>query len=306
MATIIGIKTKREFRGLTRWGRIFRNLGMILPVIVFVVLIFTAIFADLGWIGLPDVGLAPYPYDETSLPDRRMPPAWVEGGSTKHLLGTDTLGRDILSRAIYGARVSLSVSLLAIAITASVGTVLGIISGYAGGRTDAFIMRITDIAMSFPPLLLAILIAVSLGPGFFTVIFALSVLGWAGYARIIRGETLRLRNSDFVAQAQIIGTPSWRIMLRHIFPNILNVLLIGITLAVGAMILAEAMMSYLGIGIPPPMPSWGSMVADGRNDLDRAWWISTFPGILIGLVVLSGNFLGDWIRDKTDPRLRQL
>jgi len=297
MATIIGIKPKREFRGVTRWGRVFRNLGMILPVIVFVLLIFTAIFANV---------LAPYPYDETSLPDRRMPPAWVEGGSTKHLLGTDTLGRDILSRAIYGARVSLSVSLLAIAITASVGTVLGIISGYVGGRTDAFIMRLTDIAMSFPPLLLAILIAVSLGPGFFTVIFALSVLGWAGYARIIRGETLRLRHSDFVAQAQVIGTSPARIMLRHIFPNILNVLLIGVTLAVGAMILAEAAMSYLGIGIPPPMPSWGSMVADGRNDLDRAWWISTFPGILIGLVVLSGNFLGDWIRDKTDPRLRQL
>ena len=297
MTTFIGIGPRHEFRGLTRWGRIFRNLGMILPVIIFVVLIFTAIFANF---------LAPYPYDETSLPERRLPPAWAEGGSTKHLLGTDTLGRDILSRAIYGARVSLSVSLLAIAITSSVGTVLGIISGYVGGRLDAFIMRITDIAMSFPPLLLAILIAVSMGPGFFTVIFALSALGWAGYARIIRGETLRLRNSDFVAQAQIIGTPSWRIMLRHIFPNILNVLLIGITLAVGAMILAEAAMSYLGIGIPPPMPSWGSMVADGRNDLDRAWWISTFPGILIGLVVLSGNFLGDWIRDKTDPRLRQL
>jgi len=297
MATFIGIRPRREFRGLTRWGRILSNLGMILPVIVFTVLIFTAIFAPI---------LAPYPYDETSLTERRMPPAWVEGGSTKHFLGTDTLGRDILSRAIYGARVSLSVSLLAIAITASVGTVLGIISGYAGGRTDAFIMRITDIAMSFPPLLLAILIAVSMGPGYFTVIFALSVLGWAGYARIIRGETLRLRNSDFVAQAQVIGTPPWRIMTRHIFPNILNILIIGMTLAVGAMILAEAAMSYLGIGIPPPMPSWGSMVADGRNDLDRAWWISTFPGILIGLVVLSGNFLGDWIRDKTDPRLRQL
>lgn len=297
MVTFIGIGQKREYRGLTRWGRVIKNLGMILPVAVFVILIVTAIFADF---------LAPYPYDETSLPDRRLPPAWVEGGSTKHLLGTDTLGRDILSRAIYGARVSLSVSLLAIAITASVGTVLGIISGYVGGRTDAFIMRLTDIAMSFPPLLLAILIAVSMGPGFFTVIFALSVLGWAGYARIIRGETLRLRNSDFVAQAQIIGTPPWRIMIRHIFPNILNVLLIGVTLAVGAMILTEAAMSYLGIGIPPPMPSWGSMVSDGRNDLDRAWWISTFPGILIGLVVLSGNFLGDWIRDKTDPRLRQL
>jgi peptide/nickel transport system permease protein len=297
MVANIGLKPKSEFRGLTRWGRIFRNLGMILPVAIFAILIFTAIFANF---------LAPYSYKETSLTERRIPPAWVEGGSMKHFLGTDTLGRDILSRAIYGARVSLSVSLLAIAITASIGTVLGIISGYLGGRTDAFIMRITDIAMAFPPLLLAILIAVSLGPGYFTVIFALSILGWAGYARIIRGEALRIRNSDFVAQAQVIGTPPWKIMLRHIFPNILNILIIGITLSVGTMILTEAAMSYLGIGIPPPMPSWGSMVSDGRNDLDRAWWISTFPGILIGLVVLSGNFLGDWIRDKTDPRLRQL
>lgn len=282
---------------MTRWGRISRDLVMILPVTVLALLIFTAIFADV---------LAPYPYDKISLPERRMPPAWCEGGSTKHLLGTDTLGRDILSRAIYGARVSLSVSLLAIAITAIVGTALGIFSGYMGGRTDAFIMRVVDVALSFPALLLAILLAVSLGPGFFTVIFALSALGWAGYARIIRGEALRISTSDFVAQAQVIGVSPWRIMLRHIFPNILNILIVGITLSVGAMILAESAMSYLGIGIPPPVPSWGSMVADGRNSLDSAWWISTFPGILIGMVVMSGNFLGDWLRDRLDPRLRQL
>jgi peptide/nickel transport system permease protein len=297
MVTSVKVKPQKQYRGLTTWGWIVKNLGMILPVAVFAVLIFTAIFADI---------LAPYPYDETSLPERRVPPAWMEGGSTKHLLGTDILGRDILSRAIYGARISLAVSLVAIAITAAIGTALGIISGYVGGRTDNFIMRVVDVALSFPPLLLAILLAVSLGPGFFTVVFALSVLGWAGYARIIRGEALRIRNSDFVAQAQIIGVSPGRIMFRHIFPNILNVLIIGITLNVGTYILAESMMSYLGIGIPPPMPSWGSMVADGRNDLDRAWWISTFPGIAIALVVMSGNFLGDWLRDKLDPKLRQL
>jgi peptide/nickel transport system permease protein len=297
MVANIEIKSKHQYRGMTRWGRIFRNLGMILPAAIFALMIFTAIFANF---------LAPFPYDETSLTERRQPPAWVEGGSTKHFLGTDTLGRDILSRAIYGARVSLSVSLLAVAITAVIGTVLGIIAGYLGGRIDAFIMRVTDIAMAFPGLLLAILIAVSLGPGFFTVIFALSILGWSGYARIIRGEALRIRNSDFVAQAQVTGVSPWRIMLRHIFPNILNVLIIGVTLSVGTMILAESAMSYLGIGIPPPMPSWGSMVSDGRNELDRAWWISTFAGMAIGLVVLSGNFLGDWIRDKMDPKLRRL
>ena len=297
MTTKVNVSTKHQYRGLTRWGRISRNFALIFPVAIFAIMIFTAIFANL---------LAPYPYQENSLTERRVPPAWVEKGSTKHFLGTDTLGRDVLSRAIYGARISLSVSLLAILITAGVGTVLGIMAGYLGGRVDAFIMRITDIAMSFPNLLLAIIIAVSLGPGFFTVIFALSILGWAGYARIIRGESLRLKNSDFVLQALISGASPRRIMVRHIFPNIVNVLIIGVTLSVGAMILAESAMSYLGIGIPPPTPSWGSMVADGRNDLDRAWWIATFPGILIGLVVLSGNFLGDWLRDKLDPRLRQL
>ena len=287
----------KKRRGSRWWGRILRNTGAIIPIIIFALMFFTAAFANF---------LAPYPYDETNLPERRMPPAFIEGGSMKHILGTDTLGRDVLSRAIWGARISLSVSLLAIAITAVIGTVLGIIAGYMGGRIDAFIMRITDIAMAFPMLLLAILLAVSLGPGFFTVIFALSVLGWSGYARIIRGETLRIRSSDYVLQAQVIGASAWRIMFRHIFPNIMNILIIGITLSVGTMILAESGMSYLGVGIPPPMPSWGSMVSDGRNDLDLAWWISTFPGILIGLVVLSGNFLGDWLRDKMDPRLRQL
>jgi peptide/nickel transport system permease protein len=284
-------------KGMSRFGRIIRNLGMILPMAIFALLIITAIFAP--W-------LAPFDYKKTSLPERRVPPAWVEGGSMKHILGTDTLGRDVLSRVIYGARVSLSVSLLAIAITAIIGTFLGIAAGYLGGRWDAFIMRVCDIAMSFPGLLMAMLLAVSLGPGFFTVVFALSVLGWAGYARILRGEAMRVRNSEFVAQAQIAGASGMRIMFRHIFPNVLNTLMVGITLSVGSMILAESAMSYLGIGIPAPMPSWGSMVSDGKDYMTTAWWISTFPGILIGLVVLSGNFLGDWLRDKLDPRLRQI
>jgi peptide/nickel transport system permease protein len=167
-------------------------------------------------------------------------------------------------------------------------------------------MRITDIALSFPGLLLAMLLAVSMGPGFLTVVMALSILGCAGYTRLVRGESLRVRNSDFVAQAKIAGASPLRIMFVHIFPNVVNPLIIIMTMAVGMMILAESGMSYLGIGIPPPMPSWGSMVADGRNYLDTAWWISLFPGICIGLVVLSGNFLGDWLRDKMDPRLRQL
>jgi peptide/nickel transport system permease protein len=256
--------------------------------------------------GLPNVGIAPHDPNKQVVKDRYLPPAFVEGGKNDYILGTDKLGRDILSRVIHGARVSLSVSLIAIFITASIGTVLGILAGYIGGRFEGFTMRIVDMALSFPGLLLAMLLAVAIGPGFWTVVIALSILGWAGYARMIRGEALRIGQSDFVAQARVSGASPLRIMLKHIFPNIINSLIIIMTLQVGMMILAEAALSYLGLGITAPTPSWGSMVSDGRAELDRAWWISTFPGICIGLVVMSGNFLGDWLRDKMDPRLRQL
>jgi peptide/nickel transport system permease protein len=196
--------------------------------------------------------------------------------------------------------------MLVIAITASIGTALGIVAGYLGGHLESVLMRITDVSMAFPGLLLAMLLSVGIGPGFWTVILALSILGWAVYARMVRGETLKVRELDFVLQARIIGASPLRIMVKHIFPNIINSLIVVMTLAVGLMILAEATLSYLGIGIPAPTPSWGSMVADGRNDLSMAWWISTIPGIAIGLVVLSCNFLGDWLRDKLDPRLRRL
>jgi peptide/nickel transport system permease protein len=294
---IVGLASKKKYTGRSRWSRIVGSLTFYVPVIIMSILVIIAIFAPL---------LAPYDPVKTDMLHRRVPPAFMEGGSTAHLLGTDQLGRDILSRLIYGGRVSLSVSLLVIFITAAVGTILGIASGYLGGRIDGFLMRLTDIAMSFPPLLIAMLLAVGLGPGYLTVVFALSVLGWAAYSRMIRGEAMRLAGSDFVAQARVNGASDLRIMFKHVFPNVINSLVILMTLAVGLMILAESTLSYLGIGIPAPTPSWGSMVADGRNDLDRAWWISTFPGIAIGLVVMSGNFFGDWLRDKLDPRLRQL
>ena len=291
---------------LSRQARILRKLTFIVPVTILSLIVLIAIFADLAWLGLPDVRLAPYDPVKMSLPDRLMPPFWAEEGSTAHILGTDKMGRDILSRLIFGARISLSVSLLVILITSAIGTMLGIIGGYLGGRTEAFLMRITDISMAFPPILVAMLLVVSMNPSFITVVLAMSILGWAPYARLIRGETLRLRETDFVAQARIIGTSPFRIMLRHIFPNIINPLIIIMTLQVGLLIIVEATLSFLGVGIPAPAPSWGNMVNDGRNLIDTAWWISTFPGIAIGLVVLSGNFLGDWLRDKLDPRLRQL
>jgi len=299
-------KAKKPYTGVSRRTRIIRQLTMILPITIMGLLVIIALFADLSWMGFPDIGLSPHDPNDGNITDRRLPPSFMEGGKSEYILGTDRLGRDILSRMIHGGRVSLSVSLIAILITASLGTALGVFAGFMGGRVDGFLMRIVDVALSFPGLILAMLLATALGPGFWTVVLALSILGWAGYARLVRGEALRIRESDFVAQARVIGSSSFRIMFRHIFPNIVNSLIVIMTLQVGMMILAESGLSYLGIGITAPQSSWGSMVADGRSDLDRAWWISVFPGAAIGLVVLSGNFLGDWIRDKLDPRLRQL
>jgi peptide/nickel transport system permease protein len=277
--------------------RIFFQLTFIIPVIVLLLMVVLAIFAPL---------IAPYPYDQIDMSIRLTPPFFMDGGSASHILGTDHLGRDIMSRVIYGARISLSIAALVIFITSSLGTIVGIISGYMGGRTDSFLMRITDISLAFPAILIAILLAATLGPGYWTIVIALSFLGWAPYARLIRGEALKLRESDFVAQARIIGASPIRVMVRHIFPNIVNPLIVMITLSVGMIILTEAVLSYIGAGIPPPNPSWGAMVEEGRTFIDTAWWISFFPGAAIGLVVLAGNFLGDWLRDKLDPRLRQI
>jgi peptide/nickel transport system permease protein len=284
-----------EKRAPRRWD-IFLQLNFLIPTLVLVLMLFAAVFA---------AQLAPYDPLQTSLSARLQPPAFA-GGTSAHLLGTDKLGRDVLSRIIYGARVSLSVSLLVILITSTLGTTLGILGGYVGGATDSLLMRVTDISLAFPGILVALLLAVTLGPSFTTVVLAVSLLGWAPYARLIRGEVLKLRSADFVLQARIIGCSPQRIMLTHIFPNVINPLLILATLSVGLIILIESTLSYLGAGIPPPTPTWGSMVADGHSLIDTAWWISFFPGIAIGLVVLSGNYLGDWLRDRLDPRLRQI
>jgi peptide/nickel transport system permease protein len=282
-------------RKVRSWD-IFLQLNFALPMLVMVVLVISAIFAP---------QIAPYDPLQTSLTDRLKPPAFA-GGSDAHFLGTDKLGRDVLSRIIWGSRISISVALLVIVVTASVGTMLGVIGGYLGGWVDSFLMRITDISLAFPGIVIALLLAVILGPSLTTVVVAISLLGWAPYARLIRGEVLKLRTADFVLQARIIGCSPQRIMLTHIFPNIVNPLLILATLFFGGVILVESALSYLGAGIPPPTAPWGSMVSDGRSLIDTAWWISFFPGLAIGLVVLAGNFLGDWLRDRLDPRLRQI
>ena len=267
-------------------------LGSLVAIIVL-----AAVFADF---------IALHPADEASLRNRLKPPFWFEGGSMLYPLGTDDLGRDIWSRMIFGARVSLSVGLFAVGGAGSVGVALGLVAGYMGGRTDAVIMRFTDAALAVPLILVALLFVVTLGQAFINVIIALAILLWSRYTRVIRSEVLSLKGRDFVALARIAGASHLRIMLRHILPNIMNTAVVLFTLQLGTVILVEASLSFLGAGVPPPTPAWGTMVADGRDFTATAWWISFFPGVAILVTVLSFNLLGDWLRDRLDPKLRQL
>jgi ABC-type dipeptide/oligopeptide/nickel transport system permease subunit len=245
------------------------------------------------------------PYDQ-SLRLRFRPPVWEERGSWSYPLGTDRLGRDLLSRIIYGARVSLAAGVVTVLISSVFGAAVGLVAGYYGGRTDAALMRVTDATLSFPVILLALILAVTVGPSFTNVVIAIAVILWARYARVIRGQVLTLMTLDFIAQARIAGADAWRIITRHLLPNTLNTLVVLITLQVGYVIIVEASLSFLGAGIPPPTPAWGSMIAEGRDFVTSAWWVSFFPGLAILLVVLAFNLLGDWLRDTLDPRLRQL
>lgn len=249
--------------------------------------------------------IAPYSPIEGALPDKLQPP-FLLGGTISHLLGTDRLGRDIFSRLILGARISLTVSFIAIAIAAAIGTGVGIISGYFGGAVDAVLMRLVDVTLSLPLILLALVLGVLVGPSLLNIVVIVSALLWARYARLVRGDVLSTREKDFVSLARLAGCSHWRVMARHIFPNVVNSLLVMVTLQVGYVIVLEASLSFLGVGIPPPTPAWGLMVADGKEITTSAWWVSLFPGVTITLVVLSLNMIGDWIRDLLDPRLRQL
>ena len=250
--------------------------------------------------------VAPYDPLQGSLAKRLKPPAWQQGGTIEHPLGTDKLGRDMLSRIIYGARVSLMVSLIAIFVGGVIGTGLGLISGYFGGWVDALLMRLVDISLSLPTILLALVLVAAVGPSFGTVITILMIFLWARYARLVRGETLSIKERDFIARARVAGASHIRIMARYIFPNVVNSLVVLATLQVGYVILLESTLSFLGAGLPRPLPAWGLMIADGRELIVTAWWVSMFPGLAIMLTVLALNLLGDWLRDHLDPKLRHV
>lgn len=273
---------------------VLRSLPVIPIFVLVVLLILPALTAD--W-------LAPHDPIRGSIPDRLKPPVFF-GGTWEFPLGTDRLGRDILSRIMHGSKVSLSISIVGILAGGVLGTALGLIAGYYRGLADAIIMRLVDISMALPSILLALVLAVSVGPSFQTIIIVVTFVLWALYARQIRGEVLSIRERDFVARARVSGATDVRIIFRHILPNAANTIIVLATLQVGSVILLEAGLSFLGVGIPRPTPAWGLMVADGRQLIVSAWWISFFPGLAITLTVFSLNLLGDWMRDKLDPKLK--
>ena len=267
------------------------------PIAILIALCLIAVLAP--WI-------APYPPLQGSLGDKLLPPAWLTGGKWSHVLGTDLLGRDIVSRLFYGARTSLSVAAIAVLFAGTLGTILGLISGYFGGPIDVFIMRLTDVALSLPLILVAIVLVAALGSSFGNVILVIVLLLWPRYARQIRGETLALRERDFVALARIANCSHARIIGRHILPNVVPTLLVLVTLQAGFVVLLESTLSFLGAGMPPSTPAWGLMISEGRTVIDSAWWVVMWPGLAIVLLVLSGNLLGDWLRDRFDPTLKQI
>ncbi len=267
------------------------------PGIVLAALVFTAVFAPY---------LAPHSPTDGDITQKSIPPVWMERGDREHPLGTDRFGRDVLSRIIWGSRISLLVSLVAIGVAGTFGTLLGLISGYRGGLTDTILMRLTDIGLSLPTILIAVVLVAVSEPSFRNVVLVIALLLWPRFARQIRGETLAIKEHDFVALAVVAGRSSAWIIRRHIFPNVVPTLLVISTLQVGYVILLEGTLSFLGVGVPPPNPAWGLMIADGRGFLATAWWISLFPGLAMLLTVLAVNLMGDWLRDHLDPKLRQL
>ena len=274
-----------------------RNRGGLIGLLIVLLNIVVAILAPV---------LGPHDPLDQDITRRLQPPAWLAGGSVEYLLGTDQLGRDVLTRIIYGSRISLLIGLLSVAVSLPIGVGLGLLGGYFRGRLDDAVMRLADVQLAFPFILLAITIAGVLGPSPRNVILILAVGGWVAYARVTRGQVLGLREKEFVEAARALGMRHGRILVAHILPNILTPIIVLATFAVAQMILLESSLSFLGLGVQPPTPSWGGMLNDGRAYITIAWWLTTFPGATIMLTVLGINFMGDWLRDLFDPRLESL
>jgi ABC-type dipeptide/oligopeptide/nickel transport system permease subunit len=276
------------------WRKFKRNPVGVIGGLILLMVIGGAVFAD---------HLAPHEPNKQRLIARFKPPFWVEGGSATYPLGTDNVGRDILSRIIHGSRISLVVGISAVGISMLIGVTLGLLSGFLGGRVDATIMAMVDIMLAFPQIILAFAIVAVLGPGIGNIILVLGLTGWERYARVVRAEVLALREREFVQAARAIGASTAKIIFRHVMPNTFSSVIVMATLQTAQAILAEAALSFLGLGTGRTYPSWGQMIALGRDFINVAWWISTFPGLAILLTVLAINLVGDRIRDVLDPRV---
>jgi peptide/nickel transport system permease protein len=290
------------------WHSFKRSPTAIVAAVIAAVCLFCSLFAP--WVAPHN----PFDLATLNLMDSRLPPAWMEGGNPSYLLGTDDQGRDILSALFYGARISLLVGLASVLLSLVVGVALGLLAGFVGGAVDAFIMRVCDVMLSFPSILVALLID-GIGRALFpnahdtlafgVLIFAIALTGWVQYARTVRGSTLVERQKEYVQAARVIGVAPLRIMARHVLPNVMGPVLVLATIQVAAAILTEATLSFLGVGVPPTSPSLGTLIRIGNDTLFSGdWWITIFPGVMLVLIALSVNLLGDWLRDALNPKLQ--
>lgn len=271
-----------------------KNKTALLGIIILIPIIVGSVFA--GW-------LAPYDPTDQNIMGRLAAPG-QQRGDFEYLLGSDALGRDVLSRIMYGGRVSMLVALVTVTISGIIGVSLGLAAGYFRGRLDAILMRIADIQLAIPSLVLALTIMAIFRPSLWNVILVLGITGWVGYARVIRSEVLSLREKEFVTAAKALGMGNFFIIFRHVLPNVTASIIVMSSVNIGSVILMEAALSFLGLGVQPPVPTWGNMIAEGRNSLYNGWWISTFPGLALSLTVIGINLIGDWLRDVLDPYLQ--
>ena len=290
---VVPLERRQDLRRVL--GELLRNKAALLGLLILIVISTAAVAAPL---------LAPVDPTIQEVTQRLKPPGWGTPDGRINLLGTDHLGRDILSRLIYGARISLVIGLSAVALAGTLGTLLGLVAGYRGGRVDDLIMRATDTMLAMPFILLALAVIAVLGSSLRNIIFVLGITSWVSYARIVRAEVLTLRTREFIVATLALGSGGRRIVFRHLLPNVLTPVIVIATLEVARMIILESALSFLGLGVQPPTPTWGGMLADGRAYLSTAWWQATFPGLSIMLTVLGINLLGDWLRDILDPRLQ--
>lgn len=284
-------RQKKRSLWLDVWARFKKNRLAMIGLVVIILMYGVAIFADV---------LAPYPYDKMNLTNLYAPP-----GSPGHLLGTDEYGRDVLSRLIYGARISLTVGLVVVGLSSIIGVTLGALAGYYGGWVDALIMRIVDFLYAFPFFILAITIVAILGPSLYNAMLALALVNWVGYARMVRGQFLALKQREFVEAARAVGASGFRIMFVHLLPNALGPVIVQMSLGVGSAILSASGLSFLGLGAQPPTAEWGAMLNAGKDYLRSAPHLTTYPGLAIMITVLAFNFIGDGLRDALDPKLKQ-